>query len=116
MPVAVSDRFRQLVAGLTDAEGFTALMIHIRASSSEGFCPVCDFPMIPADSVDRECVYGDSCIHGKCTGCEHNSHYDQDQEPDVSKLSAADILGTQATLTKMVSLLDAGHHVAVRPL
>lgn len=116
MPAAVTGRFRQLVAGLTDVQGFEALMIHIRVTSSEGFCAVCDSPMVVTESVVRECTYGPECLHGKCTGCDHNSHYSQKDEPDLSKLADEDILSTQAVLIEMITLLDQGHRVSIQPL
>jgi len=116
MPAEITDRFRQLVAGVTNVQGFEALMIHIRTSSSEGFCPVCAVPMVVTESVERECRYGPRCIHGKCPGCDHNSHYSEEHEPDLSSLTDEDIRSTQAMLSEMVTLLDAGHQVSIRPL
>lgn len=112
MRIAITARFRQLVADLTDEESFFALMFHIRECSKAGFCPVCSGNLIP--DPDIQCVYGPGCLHGLCDRCGHCSHYDPGQEPQ--SVTPRRIRTVRATLDEMIRLMDAGHMVAVRRL
>jgi hypothetical protein len=115
MTAVVTDRFRQLVAGVTDAKGFEALMLHIRSSNSEGFCPVCASALVSNQATDLECMHGPSCIHGECVGCNHSSHYDPSLEPDIATLPIGEILSTRAVLQEVIAVIDSGGSVSMRP-
>lgn len=104
--------FRQLVDDLRTGshESFRALVAHIGACSTEGFCPVCSSPMKPPGEFDaKECLHGPGCIHGTCMGCEHVSHFDPSRTEQETNPEG--VRQVWSILNEMIRLMDAGHHV-----